>query len=90
MTGLTVENLHKSYPGTPVLRGIDLQVKSGALTAILGASGSGKTTLLRLIGGFDHPTSGRIDLDGKDLLPLPPHRRATASAQNVLGFEQQA
>jgi iron(III) transport system ATP-binding protein len=49
MTGLSVEGLHKSYPGTPVLRGVDLQVKSGALTAILGASGSGKTTLLRVI-----------------------------------------
>ena len=63
MTGLTVENLHKSYPGAPVLRGIDLQVKSGALTAILGASGSGKTTLLRVITGFEPAERGRVTVD---------------------------
>ena len=63
MTGLTVENLHKSYPGTPVLRGIDLQVKSGALTAILGASGSGKTTLMRVITGFEPAERGRVTVD---------------------------
>jgi iron(III) transport system ATP-binding protein len=63
MTGLTVENLHKSYPGTPVLRGIDLRVRSGALTAILGASGSGKTTLLRVITGFEAAERGRVTVD---------------------------
>jgi iron(III) transport system ATP-binding protein len=63
MTGLTIENLHKSYPGTPVLRGVDLQIKSGALTAILGASGSGKTTLLRVITGFESAELGRVTVD---------------------------
>jgi iron(III) transport system ATP-binding protein len=66
MTGLSVAGLHKSYPGTPVLRGIDLQVKSGALTAILGASGSGKTTLLRVITGFEPADRGSVTMD--DLL----------------------
>jgi iron(III) transport system ATP-binding protein len=64
MTGLSVEGLHKSYPGTPVLRSIDLQVKSGALTAILGASGSGKTTLLRVITGFEPADRGCVTVDG--------------------------
>jgi iron(III) transport system ATP-binding protein len=63
MTGLSVEGLHKSYPGTPVLRGIDLQVKPGALTAILGASGSGKTTLLRVITGFEQADRGCVTVD---------------------------
>jgi len=63
MTGLSVAGLHKSYPGTPVLRGIDLQVKSGALTAILGASGSGKTTLLRVITGFESADRGSVTVD---------------------------
>jgi iron(III) transport system ATP-binding protein len=64
MTGLAVEGLHKSYPGTPVLRGIDLRVKSGALTAILGASGSGKTTLLRVITGFEQVDRGSVTVNG--------------------------
>ncbi|MBV9379166.1 MAG: ABC transporter ATP-binding protein [Streptosporangiaceae bacterium] len=64
MTGLSVEGLHKSYPGTPVLRGIGLQVKSGTLTAILGASGSGKTTLLRVITGFEAADRGSVSVNG--------------------------
>ena len=64
MTGLSVAGLHKSYPGTPVLRGIDLDVKSGTLTAILGASGSGKTTLLRVITGFEEAGHGSVTVDG--------------------------
>jgi iron(III) transport system ATP-binding protein len=64
MTGLSVAGLHKSYPGTPVLRGIDLDVKSGALTAILGASGSGKTTLLRVITGFEAAERGMVTVNG--------------------------
>jgi iron(III) transport system ATP-binding protein len=64
MSGLAVEGLHKSYPGTPVLRGIDLHVKPGTLTAILGASGSGKTTLLRVITGFEPADRGSVTLKG--------------------------
>jgi iron(III) transport system ATP-binding protein len=64
MTGLSVAGLHKSYPGTPVLHGIDLDVKPGALTAILGSSGSGKTTLLRVITGFEPADQGTVTLNG--------------------------
>jgi iron(III) transport system ATP-binding protein len=64
MTGLTVDNLYKSYPGTPVLHGIDLTVKTGMLTAILGPSGSGKTTLLRVITGFEQADRGTVTIDG--------------------------
>jgi iron(III) transport system ATP-binding protein len=63
MTGLSVEGLHKAYPGTPVLHGIDLHVKSGSLTAILGASGSGKTTLLRVITGFEQADRGTVTVN---------------------------
>jgi iron(III) transport system ATP-binding protein len=80
MTGLSVAGLHRSFPGTPVLRGIDLDVKSGSLTAILGASGSGKTTLLRVITGFEAADQGSVTVndtvvdDGRRRV-RPEHRR---------------
>src|SRR5690606_30195851 len=48
---------------------------AGEVTAISGASGSGKSTLLDLLAGFLTPVSGRLSLDGVDLLPLPPETR---------------
>ena len=57
--------VHKAYgAGTPVLTGIDLTIRSGELTAILGASGSGKTTLLRVLAGFERVDAGTVSIDG--------------------------
>lgn len=49
------------------LRGIDLDVKTGEFLALTGPSGSGKTTLLNLIGALDKPTTGSVELEGKEL-----------------------
>jgi putative ABC transport system ATP-binding protein len=71
--GITVEvsKLKKIYHTMGVeveaLKEIDWQAKPGETTAIMGPSGCGKTTLLNLLGGIDHPTSGKISVDGKDL-----------------------
>ena len=54
---------------------IDLDVEDGEFFSLLGPSGCGKTTTLRLIGGFEQPTSGRIELKGQDVTWLPPYRR---------------
>jgi thiamine transport system ATP-binding protein len=54
---------------------VSLQVDDSEIVAVLGPSGSGKTTLLRVIAGLQRPASGRVLLDGRDLTPVPPHRR---------------
>jgi spermidine/putrescine transport system ATP-binding protein len=54
---------------------IDLDVLDGEFFSLLGPSGCGKTTTLRMIGGFEQPTSGLIELQGQDVTWLPPYRR---------------
>jgi subfamily B ATP-binding cassette protein MsbA len=56
----------------PVLRGIDLEVRSGETVALVGGSGGGKTTLVNLVPRFFDPTAGRITLDGIDLRDFDP------------------
>jgi spermidine/putrescine transport system ATP-binding protein len=54
---------------------IDLEVLDGEFFSLLGPSGCGKTTTLRMIGGFEAPTSGTIELKGQDVTWLPPYKR---------------
>ena len=71
---IKVEQLFKSYGnGTKqieVLKGIDLAFSQGGRVAIVGASGVGKTTLLHILGTLDHPTSGKVLFEGKDVSTL--------------------
>jgi iron(III) transport system ATP-binding protein len=81
LSRLLVSGLWKGYgEEQPVLRGIDLEVPPGSLTAVLGLSGCGKTTLLRTIAGFERAERGSIDLGGTTLDDggsyLPPERRS--------------
>ncbi|MGH8453603.1 MAG: ATP-binding cassette domain-containing protein, partial [Nevskiales bacterium] len=57
---ITIRGIHKSFDGFPALVGVDLNIASGELIALLGPSGSGKTTLLRVIAGLEFPDYGRI------------------------------
>ncbi len=62
---LTIQNIQKSFDGTPVLKGVDLTVEKGDVVAILGPSGSGKTTLLRCINFLEQADSGTMVFDGE-------------------------
>ncbi len=75
---LTIKNLHASIEGTPILRGINLEVKAGEVHAIMGPNGSGKSTLASVLAGREEyeVTDGEVYFRGKDLLDLSPEDRA--------------
>jgi spermidine/putrescine ABC transporter ATP-binding subunit len=54
---------------------VDLEVQPGEFLALLGPSGCGKTTTLRMIAGFDEPTEGEIEIDGRPTVGIPPNKR---------------
>lgn len=64
--------------GANILRDLDLRVRAGRLTALVGPSGAGKTTLLRAVAGLEPILDGTISLGGRDLAPMPSHRRRLA------------
>lgn len=70
-TILDVKNLYKNFENTQVLNSISFKVDEGEFIAIMGQSGSGKSTLLYNISGMDHPTSGKILLNDRDISKLP-------------------
>ena len=65
----------KAYGDVLAVDHIDLEVLPGEFFSLLGPSGCGKTTTLRMIGGFEQPTSGLIELHGEDVTWLPPYQR---------------
>jgi spermidine/putrescine transport system ATP-binding protein len=65
----------KAYGEVLAVDHIDLEVEKGEFFSLLGPSGCGKTTTLRMIGGFEQPTSGLIELQGQDVTWLPPYQR---------------
>ncbi len=73
---IELKSVKKVFNGNAeVISDFSLEIKEGEFVTFLGPSGCGKTTILRMIGGFDNPTSGEINLDGKDISALPPNQR---------------
>jgi branched-chain amino acid transport system ATP-binding protein len=75
---LEVIQLSKNFGGLPVTQSVSLSLARGSRHALIGPNGAGKTTLINLLTGSLRPDAGEIKLDGVDLLPLRPHRRARA------------
>ncbi|MDE2913247.1 MAG: sn-glycerol-3-phosphate ABC transporter ATP-binding protein UgpC [Paracoccaceae bacterium] len=78
MAGLDLRNLVKAYGRTEVLHGISLHVDDGEFVVLVGPSGCGKSTTLRLIAGLDEPTSGDIEIAGRNVNRLEPKDRNVA------------
>jgi Fe-S cluster assembly ATP-binding protein len=84
---LTIENLHATVVGKPILNGLTLAVNPGEVHAIMGPNGAGKSTLAYVLGGRPgyEVTEGSVTLDGRDLLGMTPDERAAAGL--FLGFQ---
>ena len=93
-TAIIVENLHKSFGALEVLKGVSLTAHKGDVVAIIGGSGSGKSTMLRCINFLETPTSGRIVVNGEEIVVRldgsPANRRQIERIRTRLGMVFQA
>ena len=77
---LTLSTISKTYAnGTQALQNLSLAVEAGEIVALVGGSGCGKTTLLRLISGLEHPTNGKVLIDGEAI--VAPHPAVAVAFQ---------
>jgi putative spermidine/putrescine transport system ATP-binding protein len=82
MSTLTLINLRKQFGNAAnvvtAVNDVSLNVSDGEFLCILGPSGCGKSTALRMVGGFEEPTSGDVQIDDTSVVHLPPNKRPTA------------
>jgi branched-chain amino acid transport system ATP-binding protein len=68
----------RSFAGVDALRDVTLEIERGEVVGLIGPNGAGKTTLVNVMTGFDLPTSGFVELEGRDITSWKPHRRGRA------------
>ena len=90
MASIRVEHVSKSYNGrtgasVSVLFDVNIEIAEGKFVALMGPSGSGKSTLLTIVGAMNHPSSGKVWVDGIDVYSLSDERRADFRRE-YLGF----
>ncbi len=79
------KNIHKSFNGLDILKGVDLEIKQGEIVSIVGSSGAGKTTLLTILGTLDRPTKGDVYINEQEVSKLSDKKLAAFRNQNI-GF----
>jgi lipoprotein-releasing system ATP-binding protein len=82
---LQTKDIHKSYDGLHVLKGIDLSIKEGEVVSIVGSSGAGKTTLLQILGTLDKPDKGILEIAGERPFEMSSKKIAEFRNKNI-GF----
>jgi ABC-type lipoprotein export system ATPase subunit len=82
---LSGTNLSKQYGELEVVKGVSISVAAGEFICLVGKSGCGKTTLLSLLSGLEHPTKGKVFLDGKEITGASEDDLALFRRENV-GF----
>ncbi|MFI5012331.1 MAG: ABC transporter ATP-binding protein [Hyphomicrobiales bacterium] len=75
MGRITLEDVRKSFGSFDIIKGASLDIEDGSFVVFVGPSGCGKTTLLRLIAGLEDVTGGRILIDGRNVVDVPPAKR---------------
>jgi branched-chain amino acid transport system ATP-binding protein len=75
---LATRDLGLVIGGATIVAGVELEVREGELLGVIGPNGAGKTTLFNLVSGLLRPTSGRVELAGRDVTRQPPFRRTRA------------
>jgi putrescine transport system ATP-binding protein len=70
------KNVTKKFGEFVAIDDLSLDIYAQEFFALLGPSGCGKTTMMRMLAGFESPTTGRIELAGQDIAPVPPNKRA--------------
>jgi len=83
---ISVHNLYKKFGKNEVLKGIDLEIESGGIFAVLGPNGSGKTTLIKCILGMVLPNSGSIEIEGKAIKKDWKYRNAIDYLPQIANF----
>lgn len=78
MSDIVFENVRKRFGSTEVIRGVDMEIKSGEFIVFVGPSGCGKSTLLRLVAGLEEITGGTLKIGGKVVNDTPPAERGLA------------
>ena len=78
MSDVTLRDVRKSFGAVEIIKGVDLDIKSGEFVVFVGPSGCGKSTLLRMIAGLETITSGELDIGGERMNEVDPSQRGIA------------
>jgi branched-chain amino acid transport system ATP-binding protein len=72
---LRASSVSRSFEGVEALRSVTLELQPGEVVGLIGPNGAGKSTLVNVLSGFDRPTTGSVELEGRDVTRWPAHRR---------------